>query len=261
MGGNEPLRKLDSLNYRAARIVSGCLRYTNSEKLLNDLGWENTSMRIEYLSLTLFYKIRYGLTTQTVQECLPPLLNSQYPTKRTFQHYPFKCNFFTNSYFPYAIKRWDSLEPSLRDEHDFTVFKLKLKDKLKPHKFKHFNCGFRYPNTLHTQLRVGRSFLNSHMFDIGQSTSKSCPQCGYFNESTEHYLLDCPAYADIRVQLFLKLEGLLENKPNTYSKKSLIQILLCGEKPQLPNKFIHNKFIFLSVQSFICKTKRLFSRN
>ena len=99
------------------------------------------------------------------------------------------------------------------------------------------------------------------MFDIGQSTSKSCPQCGYFNESTGHYLLDCPAYADIRVQLFLKLEGLLENKPNTYSKKSLIQILLCGEKPQLPNNFIHNKFIFLSVQSFICKTKRLFSRN
>ena len=51
-------------------------------------------------------------------------------------------------------------------EHDFTVFKLKLKDKLKPHKFKHFNCGFRYPNTLHTQLRVGRSFLNSHMFEL-----------------------------------------------------------------------------------------------
>ena len=123
----QQLRKLDSLNYRAARIVSGCLRYTNSEKLLNDLGWENTSMRIEYLSLTLFYKIRYGLTTQSVQECLPPLLNSQYPTKRTFQRYPFKCNFFTNSYFPYAIKRWDSLEPSLRDEHDFTVFKLYLR--------------------------------------------------------------------------------------------------------------------------------------
>ena len=27
------------------------------------------------------------------------------------------------------------------------------------------------------------------------------------------------------------------------------------------NKYIHNKFIFLSVQSFICKIKRLFSRN
>jgi len=61
--------------------------------------------------------------------------------------------------------------------------------------------------------------------------------------------------------IFQNLRVYLKKKTNTYSKKSLIQILLCGEKPQLPNKFIHNKFIFLSVQYFICKTKRLFSRN
>ena len=251
------LKKLDSLNYRAARLVTGALKFTNSEKLLNELGWESTSKRIEYLSVTLFYKITKNITL-SVYECLPPLLNSNYPTNRTYQHYPFMCNFFTNSYFPYAIKKWDTLDPQLRNEPDFTVFKLKMKEILKPHKFKHFNCGFRYPNTLHTHLRLGRSSLNSHLYEIGQSTTKSCKQCGFHTESCEHYLLDCVAFANERVQLFQKLEGLLEKRPQTYSKKNLFNILLFGEKPYLSEKHTHNKHIFFSVQAFICKSKRLF---
>ena len=253
----QQLRKLDSLNYRAARLVTGALKFTNSVKLLNELGWESTSKRIEYLSLCLFYKITHRQTTLCVQDCLPPLLVPKYPTNRTYQHYPFMSNFFTNSYFPYAIKKWDSLDHELKYEPDFTLFKLKLKEKLKPQKFKHFNCGFKYQNSLHTQLRVGRSFLNSHMYEIGQSQTKSCQQCNFHTESCEHYLLDCTAFANLRVQMFNKLEGLLENNLKSYTKKSLCNILLTGEKPYLPDKFVHNKHIFFTVQTFIFKSKRL----
>ena len=77
-------------------------------------------------------------------------------------------------------------------------------------------------------------------------------------ESVQHFLLDCNQYDQARGQLFQKLEGLLENKPNTYTKQSLCQILLCGEKPHLPEKYVHNKHIFYAVQTFLCKTKRLF---
>ena len=147
-------------------------------------------------------------------------------------------------------------DPDLRNEPDFTEFKIKLKEKLKPHKFKHYHCGFKYPNTLHTQLRVGRSFLNCHLFPIGLSITKYC-QCGNL-ESIEHFLLDCKLYDHARVQLFKKLDGLLERKPSTYTKHSLCHILLCGEKSHLPEKFVHNKFIFFAVQTFLCRTKRLF---
>jgi hypothetical protein len=54
---------------------------------------------------------------------------------------------------------------------------------------------------------------------------------------------------------------LLEKKVSTYSKKDLVQIMLCGEKPHLPEKFYHNKFIFFSVQTFLLKTKRLIAYN
>ena len=59
------------------------------------------------------------------------------------------------------------------------------------------------------------------------------------------------------IEFLPKLEGLLEKKLSTYSKKDLVQIMLCGEKPHLPEKFYHNKFIFFSVQTFLLKTKRL----
>ena len=253
---NSQIKTLDNLNYRAARLVTGAQKYTSSEKLLNELGWENTTKRIEYLCLTQFYKIRYRQTTPLVHECLPPMLKSNYPTNRTFQHYPFMSSFFVNSFFPFAIKKWDQLDPDLKNEPDFTVFKIKLKEKLKPKKFKHFHCGFKYPNTLHTQLRLGRSFLNCHLFPIGLSITKSC-QCGN-TETVEHYLLDCMLYHQARGQLFQKLEGLLERKPSTYTKKNLCQILLCGEKPHLPEKYVHNKHIFYAVQTFLCRTKRLY---
>ena len=254
------LKILDNLNYRAARLVSGAQKYTSCEKLLKDLAWEDTRARIKYLCLCQLYKIMSHMTTPLVHECLPPLLNHRYPTNRTFEHYPFMSNFFVNSFFPYSIKQWDQLDPELRKEHDFAVFKAKLKETIKPSKFKHFNVGYKYPNQLHTQLRVGRSSLNSHLYPIGLSNTKSCP-CGFANESVEHFLLDCIFYQNIRGQLYQKLGGLLEMKLSTYSKKDLVQIMLCGEKPHLPEKFYHNKFIFFSVQTFLLKTKRLIAYN
>ena len=182
------LKILDNLNYRAARLVSGAQKYTSCEKLLKDLAWEDTRARIKYLCLCQLYKIMSHMTTPLVHECLPPLLNHRYPTNRTFEHYPFMSNFFVNSFFPYSIKQWDQLDPELRKEHDFAVFKAKLKETIKPSKFKHFNVGYKYPNQLHTQLRVGRSSLNSHLYPIGLSNTKSCP-CGFANESVEHFLL------------------------------------------------------------------------
>ena len=256
---NSQIQTLDNLNYRAARLVTGALKFTSSEKLLNELGWESTRKRIDYLCLTQFYKIFHRQTTPLVHECLPPLLNSNYPTNRTFQHYPFMSSFFVNSYFPFSIKLWDQLEPDLRYEPDFTVFKLKLKEKLKPTKFKHYHVGFKFPNTLHTQLRLGRSALNCHLFPIGLSLTKSC-YCGN-TETLQHFLLDCKLYDQARGKLFQKLEGLLEKKPSQYTKQALIQILLCGEKPHLPDKYVHNKHIFYAVQTFICRTKRLYSHH
>ena len=139
---------------------------------------------------------------------------------------------------------------------DHTDFKAKLKEMLKPPKFKHFNSGFKFPNSLHTQLRLKRSNLNSDLYSIGLSINPAC-LCGQ-PETVKHFLLDCKLYEQARVQLFVKLEGLLEMRVSKYTKSNLCNILLYGEKPHLQDKFQYNKLIFFSVQRYICRTKRLY---
>ena len=189
-----------------------------------------------------------------IRDCLPPLLNQRYPTKRTFEHYPDKKRVLEDSYFPFAIKRWDALPGTVRglDQADF---KLKLKELLKPPRFKHFNCGYKFPNALHAQLRLKRSNLNAHLHPIGLSVTPEC-QCGS-TETVRHFLLDCKIYTQPRLTLFEKLDGLLEKRVKHYSKSDLVEIFLFGEKPHLPEKYQHNKFIFFAVQRFLLKTKRL----
>ena len=113
------IQKLDTLLYRAAKIVTGAQKFTSKDNLLRELGWENTNKRIEFLCLTQFHKIIHRQTTPLIYESLPPLLLSRYPTRRTFEHYPCKKTFFVKSFFPMAIKLWDGLAMGLKGmEHN-----------------------------------------------------------------------------------------------------------------------------------------------
>ena len=58
--------------------------------------------------------------------------------------------------------------------------------------------------------------------------------------------------------MFSKLNGLLEQPVSKYTKANLCDILLHGEKPEIKDKYMHNKHIFFCVQRFICKTKRMY---
>ena len=42
------LARLEKLQYRAAKIVTGALHFSSREKLNSDLGWESIQCRVEY---------------------------------------------------------------------------------------------------------------------------------------------------------------------------------------------------------------------
>ena len=50
------LARLDRLQYRAAKLVTGALHFTSREKLNNELGWENMQTRINFLGLSFSTK-------------------------------------------------------------------------------------------------------------------------------------------------------------------------------------------------------------
>ena len=94
---------------------------------------------------------------------------------------------------PSFQKKWETLNRSEQNTHIFDDFKVKLKSKLKPGRFKHFSYGSRLGNKLWTRIRLGRSDLNAHGFEIQKVDSPSC-LCHFKNETLMHYFLDCFLY-------------------------------------------------------------------
>ena len=91
-------------------------------------------------------------------------------------------------------------------------FKVKIKEKLKPQKPKHFSKGSKNGNILMSRIRLGRSELNMHKFSIVQSESAEC-SCHFKNESSQHFLIDCFLYSSERQILFDQLEHFISLNP------------------------------------------------
>ena len=66
-------------------------------------------------------------------------------------------------------------------------------------------------NIFHAQLRLRCSKLNSHLFALHVADSPAC-LCGFNNEDSEHFLLHCPLYIDIRQRMFRTLNTLMDNQ-------------------------------------------------
>ena len=125
---------------------------------------------------------------------------------------------------------------------------------MKPCKNKLHNLGTKSGNSYHTQLRVGRSQLNGHLYEIGLSNTPAC-LCGHKLESVSHFLLDCFLYHNERKTLMLNIRDLV--RPQA-SKKYLCNVMIYGDySMELQNTYDTHKTIFFHVQDFLCQTNRV----
>ena len=253
------LKRLSQVQYRAAKLCTGALHYTSQEKLEKDLAWEPLNIRAESLGLTTFHKISTGLTRPLIRTCMPTFNPSTIQTRHTqpYKTFPHKSQTFNKSFFPQFTKLYNNLDPKIRNSKDISEFKIILKNKLKPQKVKHYSRGVsKLANSLHTQLRVGRSFLNSHGFSIGLNSSDLC-SCSK-PETTSHYLISCQLYKDERSILFQTISKHIPSFPSLPQYKQL-DIMLFGININNLEQDPRNLPIMFAVQNFILKTKRLFS--
>ena len=64
------LARLEQLQYRAGKLITGALHLTSSKKINNELGWESIKIRADFLGLSLFHKIVFHETRPLVRSCL-----------------------------------------------------------------------------------------------------------------------------------------------------------------------------------------------
>ena len=125
---------------------------------------------------------------------------------------------------------------------------------VKPCKEKLYCFDSKVGNSYQTQIRVGRSQLNAHLFEIGLISTPGC-LCGHKQETVSHFLLYCFLYQNERETLLLNILNLVKVKP---SRAYLCNTMLFNDNsPQLVNNCNTNKQIFFHVQHLICTTQRL----
>ena len=103
-------------------------------------------------------------------------------------------------------------------------------------------------------MRLERSHLNAHKFNIGQSDSPEC-SCHAKYESSLHYLVDCFLFTGERQTLFNLVDYYVPHF-KTMSKNRKYEVLVMGIDPGNP-EFVHtNTILSIAVQKFIFKTNR-----
>lgn len=250
------MHRLENIQYKAAKVVTGAYHQTSKQKLYQELGWETIQERCEYLGLTMFHKIHLRETRPLVRECMPaPNINTRYACRNSGEYLPFPYinRQFGQSFFPYFSKKWSKLPRKIRIL-PMKDFKENLKVNIKPAKYKHFSVGSKEGNQLLTKIRVGRSLLNSHLFEIGKSNNPNCLCCDT-PETVKHYMFECSRYTIDRQILFSKIAQHYPTFLNLCKIKQYT-ILINGVDKEIPENYKLNRLLSFLVQSFILKTKR-----
>ena len=245
--------RLEHIQYNAAKLVTGALPCTSRVKLNEELGWESIQQRADFLGLSLFHKIHLGQTRPLIRESMQPRDETNTRSSGDYRPFKYKTVKFSKTYFPYFTNKWNTLHKSQKSL-DMTDFKNDLKTKLRPDKHKHYSRGFKINCTLLTRIRVGQSDLKTHQFKVGFTDATECP-CGYKYESPEHYITQCPRYAEERRTLY---DRMLQFVPNFLRLpiKRQYEILIFGYQPTDPELLKINTKIMRFTQSFIQHSRR-----
>ena len=110
---------IESIQYQAGLLVSGCWQGTNREELYKEVGWESLEDRRLLHRLTLYFKIRTNVG--------PTYLN-QYVLHSS----PVGTDRFKRSFFHFCFNEWESMDMALKDSTDHNQFKSAYRKNIRP---------------------------------------------------------------------------------------------------------------------------------
>ena len=242
---------VEQVQYKAALIVTGCWQGTSREKLYDELGWESLSDRRWGRRMSLYYKIVNGLTPAYLFEHVP----SEAP--RTLRKYVPKAPItktqrYANSFFPYCINHWETLDSEVKSSTSVQIFKNKINERIRPEAS--LCCSRdRYGMKRLTQLRVDFSDLRDHRFNHRFNCPSPICSCGVEDETTTHFLLSCPRYSHYRQTYLSKISQVVNSDVSVFPKDHLTDLLLYGSKAY---NSVSNELILTETIIFIYKSER-----
>ena len=227
--------RLQKLQNRATRLVTGALYRSPTDKLHKDLGWGTLTTRRLTHRLTFFHQLRHppSSTPAYVTDLITP--TRQDSTQRNLRTSSLltlpknRLSCFQRSFIPETTRSWNSLPEHIRQTRSHSKFSTKVRQYFCPQPNPFFSSGSKLGNTLHTRLRLHMSTLKAHLFTVlSKDTQDAACQCGHPWEDSRHFMLHCPLYADERTPLFNSVSTVFHDF-DAFSFRRQLEILLEGQ--------------------------------
>ncbi len=247
------LNKLDSVQNRAMRIVTGATERSQINRLYEDLGWHSLSQRREIHQLKWLYKILHGSCPPYLVELVPPTVGERqrYNLRGAgnITPVPATSQIYYKSFFPSTIRLWNLLPLEIRNSPSLNSFTSNL-TKLDTYKrcvvLPWHGFGNRFYNVHLTRIRLGCSKLKYHLhYNLHVEDSPMCNYCLDTEEDPYHYFFVCPRFNVYRRALFLSLQ--------TYYPIPRLFNLLYGDINLTKHE---NENIITSIHTFMEDTNR-----
>ena len=203
---------VESVQYRAGKIISGAIARTSHNLLYAELGWESLKARRQKQRLKLMYKIVHKDAPLYWQDTLPEANQAPRYNLRTIYagdipNIHGRTVFYDNTFFPKSIREWNNTSIEIKQAPSTESFAARLNANIEPVP-KWFLSGDRKASIIHARLCMLCSPLNDHLYsNIHVVDSPSCA-CGHPRESNKHFLLECPLFNNERVEMTDSLEAI-----------------------------------------------------
>ena len=228
------ISRLETLQNRTARLTTGTLFRTSTNKLRTELGWDKLTTRRQIHRLTLYHKL-----TRAEQNTMPTYITDLVPdtrerdtnmTLRNAGHHTqikTRTTSYQRAFFNLTGKQWNKL-PEAAKRLSYSDFKQWIHhERSTPKPPPYYSHGTKMLNTFHARLRTDMTQLNAHSYKIQKTSSPAC-LCGFPQENTHHFILVCPKYSTIRDELFHNVSQSLNISFAEKPKSTQMHILLHG---------------------------------
>ena len=159
---------------------------------------------------------------------------------------------FKNSFFPYTIEVWYSLDPWIINSNSLEIFKSKLLGFIRAVQRSIYNVFNPQGLEFLTRLRLGLSLLNEHRFI---HNFKDCinplSSCSLEVENTLHFFLRRQPYSTFRMGLMNKAD---QSNLSYLSDENKVSLLLYGDSRfdgNKSNSILSTTIIILETERFL----------
>jgi len=241
---------IEQVQYKAALIVSGW-QGTSRERLYDELGWESLSERRWFRRMTMFYKISNGMAPSYLMERIPVNNPTNFSLRNRITKTPLsRTDRYDNSFFPYCIKNWNSLDNNIKSLPTLNQFKKNICAFIRTKGNTFYTIRDKVGAKLLTKIRVNFSDLRDHRFNHNFNCLNSRCVCDLDDETSTHYFLCCPRYTNLRVTYLGKVSETIGSDVSVLPNEHLTHLLMFGSNAY---NNITNELIIKLTNSFIRK--------